>query len=80
MVGAGSQGTSNYEFARSAPLGGSAPAPAVLPTRSHRRELTLGGILLVFALIAGFASLMSWRDYGPFFGSIRESGLGTAQR
>lgn len=46
------------------PLGGT--TPEVVPTRqpSQRRELTFVASLLVAAVAAALASLLSWRDYG----------------
>lgn len=51
------------------------PEPVVRPAASQRRELILAGILLVSAVAAGAASLMSWRDDGFVVGpAANESG------
>ena len=52
------------------PLGGVLPAHEESVAPSHRRELLLAGILLVGAVLAGAASLMSWRDDGILVGPV----------
>jgi hypothetical protein len=57
------------------PLGGVVPTEVEHQEPSQRRELALTAILLVAAVAAGLASLLSWRDYGLFVGPITgESG------
>lgn len=62
-------------YAAGAPLGGVVPTATPEAQRSDRRDLVLAAILLVAAVVAGAASLMSWRDFGRRFGaSATETG------
>ena len=56
-------------------LGGTVPIAVESTPRSDRRDLVLSGVLLAAALVAGGASLASWRDYGVRLDpSVPESG------
>jgi len=66
---------SGLEFHRTMPLGGSTPVPEEVRPRSDHRDLLLTASLLVLSVVAGAASLMSWRDWGRQFGApIVETG------
>jgi len=63
------------DYVSGMPLGGVRPPVPTDEAPSQRRELILTAILLVAAIAAGAASLMSWRDYGFLIGpSTEESG------
>ncbi len=66
---AGPEAATTVQFGSGGPLGGSAPVPVDVPERSSRRELILVAVLLVVAVVAGAASLLSWRDFGRRFGA-----------
>jgi hypothetical protein len=57
------------QFVQSAPLGGVVPTAPVEERTSDRRDLVLTAALFVLAVVAGAASLMSWRDFGRRLGS-----------
>lgn len=62
-------------YAGGSPLGGTQPLPVQSVEPSQRRELVLTTVLLVSAVVAGAASLMSWRDDGFVVGpAVNESG------
>jgi hypothetical protein len=72
---AGPPAAGALNFAAGAPLGGTAPTVTPEVPRSDRRELVLTAFLLVAAIVAGAASMMSWRDFGRRFGaSATETG------
>jgi len=63
------------QFVPGSPLGGAEPLPTFEPPKDQRRELTMAGLLLVYAIVAGAASLMPWRDYGLRIGAtVDENG------
>ncbi|MGI9642118.1 MAG: hypothetical protein ACR2N9_04970 [Acidimicrobiia bacterium] len=60
-----SQQPTAHRFNASAPLGGAAPTPTEELRPSMARDMTVAAALLVASILVGFATLMSWRDYGP---------------
>jgi hypothetical protein len=57
------------------PLGGAPPVDTAPPQHSSARELVLVGLLLVAAIGAAVASLLSWRHYGrAVLGGAPETG------
>jgi len=71
--GAPSRGS--QQFVASMSLGGVTPEVVEPARTSDFRELLLVALLLVASLVAGAASLMSWRDYGIRLDpSVAESG------